>query len=119
MSMSTKSKCHLSVVRALLLLLLGSSLSLSAHAQVVGGTIQGMTTDPNGVALPDVKVEIENLATQIRTTLTSNDEGLYTAPNLLPGEYKVSATRSVFATTVTQLTLAVGAQREVNMALKI
>src|ERR1700676_4037232 len=119
MSMSTKSKCHLSVVRALLLLLLGSSLSLSAHAQVVGGTIEGLTTDPNGVALPDVKVEIVNLSTQILTTLTSNADGFYSAPNLLPGEYKVSATRSGFATTVTQLTLAVGAQRVANLALKI
>src|SRR3984893_8012838 len=119
MSRSTKST-HLAVVgRMLLLLLLGSSLSLNAHAQVVGGTIEGLTTDPNGVALPDVKVEIVNLSTQILTTLTSNAEGFYTAPNLLPGEYKVSATRSGFATTVTQLTLAVGAQREVNMALKI
>src|SRR6202049_2851931 len=119
MSRSTKSKCHLSVVRALLLLLLGSSLSLSAHAQVVGGTIEGLTTDPNGVALPDVKVEIVNLSTQILTTLTSNADGFYSAPNLLPGEYKVSATPSGFATTVTQLTLAVGAQRVANLALKI
>jgi hypothetical protein len=119
MSMSTKSKGHLSVVRTLLLLLLGSSLSLNAHAQVVGGTIEGLTTDPNGVALPDVKVEIVNLSTQILTTLTSNADGFYSAPNLLPGEYKVSATRSGFATTVTQLTLAVGAQRVANLALKI
>src|ERR1700674_5446314 len=78
-----------------------------------------MTTDPNGAALPSVKVEIVNLSTQILTTLTSNADGFYSAPNLLPGEYKVSATRSGFATTVTQLTLAVGAQRVANLALKI
>ncbi|HXM23322.1 MAG TPA: carboxypeptidase regulatory-like domain-containing protein [Terriglobales bacterium] len=120
MSRSTKSTCHLAVVRRLLLLfLLGSSLSLNLHGQVVGGTIQGMTTDPNGAALPSVKVEIVNLSTQILTTLTSNAEGFYAAPNLLPGEYKVTATRSGFATTVTQLTLTVGAQRVVNMAMKI
>src|ERR1700680_3601309 len=120
MSRSTKSTCHLAVVRRLLLLfLLGSGLSLNLHGQVVGGTIQGMTTDPNGAALPSVKVEIVNLSTQILTTLTSNAEGFYTAPNLLPGEYKVSATRSGFATPVTQLTLAVGAQRELNMAWKL
>jgi hypothetical protein len=117
---STKSTCHLAVVRTLLLLfLLPSSLSLNLHGQVVGGTIQGMTTDPNGAALPGVKVEIVNLSTQILTTLTSNAEGFYTAPNLLPGEYKVTATRSGFSTTVTQLTLTVGAQRVVNMAMKI
>src|SRR6202049_489243 len=120
MSRSTKSTCHLAVVRRLLLLfLLGSGLSLNLHGQVVGGTIQGMTTDPNGAALPSVKVEIVNLSTQILTTLTSNADGFYAAPNLLPGEYKVTATRSGFSTTVTQLTLTVGAQRVVNMAMKI
>src|ERR1700680_4243121 len=120
MSRATKSTCQLAVVRRLLLLfLLGSGLSLNLHGQVVGGTIQGMTTDPNGAALPSVKVEIVNLSTQILTTLTSNAEGFYAAPNLLPGEYKVTATRSGFSTTVTQLTLTVGAQRVVNMAMKI
>src|SRR6202795_1068248 len=119
MSKSTKSACHLAAVRTLLLLLLGSSLSLNVYGQVVGGAIQGTITDPAGAALPGVKVEIVNLSTQILTTLTSNADGFYTAPNLLPGEYSVTATRSGFATTVTQVTLTVGAQRVANMAMRI
>ena len=119
MSRSTKSTCHLAAVRTLLLLLLGSSLSLNVYGQVVGGAIQGTITDPNGAALPGVKVEIVNVSTQIITTLTSNADGFYTAPNLLPGDYTVTATRSGFATTVTQMTLTVGAQRVANMAMHI
>ena len=119
MSRSTKSTCHLAAVRTLLLLLLGSSLSLNVQGQVVGGSIQGTVTDPAGAALPGVKVEIVNLSTQILTTLTSNSDGFYTAPNLLPGNYTVTATRSGFATTVTQVTLTVGAQRVANMAMHI
>src|ERR1700676_2184690 len=119
MSRSTKSTCHLAAVRTLLLLLLGSSLSLNVQGQVVGGSIQGTVTDPAGAALPGVKVEIVNLSTQILTTLTSNSDGFYTAPNLLPGDYSVTATRSGFATTVTQVTLTVGAQRVANMAMHI
>jgi carboxypeptidase family protein len=119
MSRSTKSTYHLAAVRTLLLLLLGSSLSLNVHGQVVGGAIQGTITDPAGAALPGVKVEIVNLSTQILTTLTSNSDGFYTAPNLLPGNYTVTATRSGFATTVMQVTLTVGAQRVANMAMRI
>src|ERR1700704_4673144 len=119
MSRSTKSTCHLAAVRTFLLLLLGSSLSLNVPGQVVGGAIQGTITDPNGAALPGVKVDIVNLSTQILTTLTSNADGFYAAPNLLPGDYTVTATRSGFSTTVTQVTLTVGAQRVANMAMRI
>src|SRR6202790_2175297 len=119
MSRSTKSTCHLAAVRTLLLLLLGSSLSLNVQGQVVGGSIQGTVTDPAGAALPGVKVEIVNLSTQILTTLTSNSDGFYTAPNLLPGDYTVTATRSGFATAVMEVTITVGAQRVANMAMHI
>src|ERR1700676_868241 len=97
---SKKSMLHSAMVRTFLLLLLGTSPSLRVNAQVVGGTIQGTITDPNGSAVPEAKVEIENLSTQIVTTAISNADGFYTAPNLLPGDYKITATRSGFATTV-------------------
>jgi len=85
----------------------------------VGATIEGTITDPKGAVLPEVKVEILNLSTQIVTTLTSNADGFYTVPNLLPGNYSVTATRSGFATAVTELILTVGAQRVVNVAMHI
>ena len=116
---SKKSMLHSAMVRTFLLLLLGTSPALRVDAQVVGGTIQGTITDPNGSAVPEAKVEIENLSTQIVTTAISNADGFYTAPNLLPGEYSVTATRSGFATTVTEVTLTVGAQRVANMAMRI
>src|ERR1700704_3451151 len=116
---SRKSTCHLAPVRTLLLLFLGLGLSLNLYAQVVGGTIEGTITDPRGAVLPDVKVEIVNLSTQIVTTLTSNADGFYTVPNLLPGNYTVTATRAGFATAVTELILTVGAQRVVNVSMHI
>jgi len=108
---SRKSMGHLAAVRTLLLLFLALGLSLDVYAQVVGGTIEGTITDPNGAVLPDVKVEIVNVSTQITTTLTTNADGFYTAPNLLPGNYRVTATRSGFATAATDLILTVGSQR--------
>jgi hypothetical protein len=116
---SRKSTCHLAAVRTVLLLFLALGISLSALAQVVGGTIEGTITDPKGAVLPDVKVEIVNGATQIVTALTSNADGFYTVPNLLPGNYSVTATRSGFATAKTELILTVGAQRVVNLTMRI
>src|SRR4030088_882441 len=116
---SRKSTCHLATVRSVFLLLMGLGLSLSVYAQVVGGTIEGTVTDPKGAVLPDVKVEIVNVATQITTTLSTNADGFYTAPNLLPGNYSVTATRSGFATAETDLILTVGAQRVANLSMRI
>src|SRR6202049_2870163 len=116
---SRKSTCHLATVRTLLLSFLGLGLSLNLYAQVVGGTIEVTITDPKSAVLPDVKVEILNLSTQIVTTLISNADGFYTVPNLLPGNYRVTATRSGFATAKTELILTVGAQRVVNLTMRI
>jgi Carboxypeptidase regulatory-like domain len=111
--------CHLAAVRTVLLLFLAPGLSLSAYAQVVGGTIEGTITDPKGAVLPNVKVEIVNLSTQIVTPLTSNTDGFYTAPNLLPGNYTVTVKRSGFATAVTEVIVTVGAQHVVNVTMHI
>jgi hypothetical protein len=116
---STKSTCYFAAVPPVLLLLLGLTLPFTLYAQVVGGTIQGTIADPKGAVLPDVKVEIENLSTEIVTILTSNADGFYTAPNLLPGNYSVTAKRAGFATSVTQVVLTIGAQRVVNVAMSI
>jgi len=64
-------------------------------------------------------VEIVNLPTQIVTMLTSNADGFPTVPNLLPRNDSVTATRSGFATAVTELILTVGAQRVVNVTMHI
>jgi carboxypeptidase family protein len=116
---SRKFVFHLVVFRIALILVLTASVSQNLNGQVVGGTITGTVTDPTGGALPDVKVEIENVATQITTVVTSNADGFYTAPNLLPGNYKLTTSRQGFATVVTQVTLTVGAQRTVNVAMRV
>ena len=116
---SRTSTCHLAAVQTVLLLFLALDLSLSAYAQVVGGTIEGTITDPKGAVVPNVKLEIVNLSTQIVTSLISNADGFYTALNLLPGNYRVTATRAGFATAETELILTVGAQRVVNVAMRI
>src|SRR6202158_2445556 len=113
------SICVCIAARVVLVFVLGLFFTANAGAQVVGGTIQGTVTDPNGNAIPDAQVEIVNTATQIVTSLKSNADGFYSAPNLLPGEYKITATRTGFSKIEAEVTLTVGAQRVVNLAMHI
>src|SRR4051812_5278997 len=111
------------------LMSLGASLSLvliallaaaapAVYAQSDRGTIQGIVTDQSGGVVPDAKVEIRHLATGTVTSLSTNREGLYTAPNLPVGEYLVLITKDGFApATGDGVNLRAGVQIRVNLVL--
>ena len=61
-----------------------------ASAQVTGATLSGTVTDTSGAAIPQARVSIRNVATGIVTAVTSNSDGFYSAPNLVPGNYEMS-----------------------------
>src|SRR5882724_2952137 len=62
-------------------------------AQVAGGSVSGTVTDASARVVKDVKITFTNVATGVTRDVTTNDEGVYSAPNLLPGtdEAKFSA----------------------------
>lgn len=62
---------------------------VTSSAQEFRGTITGSVTDPNGAAVPGASVEVKNTATNISNSVTTNSEGSYTVPFLLPGTYSV------------------------------
>jgi hypothetical protein len=94
--------------------------ALRLGAQAVGGTILGTVTDPAGAAIPKADVTITNTATGVVTTVTTSPEGFYSVPNLLPGTYTVAAKAEGFSTAVVNgVTLTVGAQQTINIALKV
>jgi hypothetical protein len=102
------------------MLLLGTLVSVPASAQVAGGTLSGTITDPSGAGIPQARVVITNVATGVGRTVTTNTDGFYTAPNLLPGEYQVTLDAKGFNTeTRTGITMTVGAQRTFDLALQI
>ncbi len=76
-------------------LLLGSA---SILGQDFRGTIAGTITDPNGAVVPNATVRVKNSGTNTTITVTSNDEGGYIVPLLLPGNYVISVTSSGFKT---------------------
>jgi hypothetical protein len=90
------------------------------RAQVAGANLSGTVTDVSGAAVPNANISIKNTATGIARDITSDSNGFYSAPNLLPGNYDVTVSASGFSTSVqTGLTLTVGASQSLNIPLKI
>lgn len=53
------------------------------------GTIRGTVTDPSGAVVPNAKVIVTDVTTNLTTATSTNHEGSYEVPNLKYGEYKV------------------------------
>jgi len=69
-------------------------------AQTVTGTMQGTVTDPNDAVVPRATVTIRNVETGQERTVTTNDEGFFSAPFLPLGVYTVTAAQSGFGSAV-------------------
>ena len=76
--------------------LLLAACAVAGFAQESRGTIIGRVADSTGAVLPGVKVEINNTATNVTTTATTNEDGRFSAPFLLPGAYRVTAEKTGF-----------------------
>ena len=61
------------------------------YAQEFRGTISGLVTDPTGGGVPNVRVIATETRTGTKTQTTTNGDGQYTLPFLLPGDYEISA----------------------------
>jgi hypothetical protein len=108
------------IALASIMLMLGFLGSIPLYSQVVGGTISGSVVDPAKAVVPGAQLSIMNVATGVTTTATTNGEGIYNAPNLLPGTYNVTISAAGFQTKVeTGITLAVGAEQVLNVTLKL
>ena len=100
-------------------LLLFALISSAAYAQTVAGlaTISGVVHDASGAAMPNANVVVANESKGVRRALTTNAEGVFTAPALVPAPgYVVSVESQGFAKYETQpIQLLVGQ----NLTLQI
>jgi carboxypeptidase family protein/TonB-dependent receptor-like protein len=101
-------------------LLLALFVSTPVGAQVAGGSLSGTITDPSGAGIPLAQVAIKNVATGVERILTTNTDGFYTAPNLIPGEYQITISAKGFNTDIKSgITINVGARQVFDIALQI
>src|SRR3984893_16537376 len=102
------------------LLALAVLVSTPVHAQVTGATLAGTVTDESSAPIANANVSITNTATGVIREVTTDSAGFYSAPNLIPGIYEVTAVAPGFSTyRQKELTLTVGASQTVNISLKI
>src|SRR5258708_11457679 len=104
----------------LLVLLLLSVVAVNLHAQVAGGTISGTVSDSSGRVINNVQITITNVATGVTRDVTTNDEGFYSAPNLLPGTYEVKFSAKGFNAEVRKgIELSVGASVGLDQTMRV
>src|SRR5690242_20167987 len=104
----TGSRSVISVTLLLAFALLQNAPML--HAQAVSiATVTGRVTDEQGAVVPNARIQITGLNTRSVYNAASNEDGIYTVPNLPIGAYTLEATVQGFQTYVqTGIVLRVG-----------
>lgn len=70
--------------------------SVPAAAQTILGAITGTVKDASGAAVPSAAVTAENIATNLKVTVQSDNNGSYLIPNLPAGMYKLTFKKEGF-----------------------
>jgi len=103
-----------------MLLVLAASSSLFGQAASGTATVAGVVTDPSGAVVPGAEISVRNVGTNVVRALKSNEDGLYEAVALQPGDYEVKASKPGFATlTRTGITASIGQRARVDLEMKV
>jgi hypothetical protein len=90
------------------------------QAQGQQGSIEGTVRDPSGANIPDAKVTITNIRTNVSQTVTTSSYGQYTAPNLPPGIYRVTVEHTGFKRAIKEnIRVVVGTASVVDVQLAV
>src|SRR6266403_614526 len=107
------------ILAPLVVIVFSLSLTVSIYSQVTGATLSGTIPDPPGGLIPGAQISIRNTGTGISKDFQADSDGYYTAPNLAPGTYEVRVAAKGFSTVVSTVTLAVGAQQQLNIPMRV
>src|SRR5499427_7634786 len=107
-------------IAAFILLTLAASVPAFAQSTAANGTIEGTISDTSGGVLPGVTVTVTNVETGAERSVITNEKGLYRAPLLPLGKYRVVAELQGFKKfEQTDISLSVGQTATVNATLAV
>ena len=102
----------------ILSLVVGSS--AFAQSTAINGTIEGTVKDEQGALLPGVTVTVSNIDTGDQRVVVTNESGLYRAPLLSLGTYRVAAELQGFKKfEQTGVSLRAGQTAVIDVALSV
>jgi hypothetical protein len=93
---------------------------VSLNAQEARGKITGTVVDTNKASVPGASISILDAARGTALTLTTNDEGLFQAPYLLPGIYQVLVEVSGFKKSIQDgVQVRINETTDLNVTLEV
>lgn len=96
------------------------SCAASLLAQEFRGAIRGRVTDPSGAVIVGAQIHVTNLDTGVVVDATTNNEGNYQAPFLLPGNYSVVVEQAGFKKAQRDnIRVGTGAQVAIDLSLEL
>ncbi len=104
----------------LIVTILALFITITAHSQVVGGTLSGTITDTTGAALANVHVLVHNDETGNERNLTTEPDGRYSAPSIPVGTYTVTAELPGFTSEHRAgIPLTIGQSKQIDLTLSL
>jgi len=102
-----------------MLAMLTSSVWLSAQNVVSTGLLSGRVSDQSGAVVPGASVVVQNLATGVEQSATTNHAGIYQFPALVPGTYSVRASLKGFRDVQVLVLVLVGHTTSQDIQLQV
>jgi outer membrane receptor protein involved in Fe transport len=112
----SKSRCP---IAGALILLAGLFLP-STRGQQSTASLNGTIRDSSGAVVPDARVVLTSIDTNIVRTATTSSSGIYSVVNIAPGAYQVEVTKSGFASArEPRISLAVNQTATIDFTLAV
>ena len=95
-------------------------LAFPVYAQKTSGQITGEVVDQSGAALPDTKITATQVGTNLTREVMTNQDGIYSMPDLPVGIYRISATHTGFKESVVEnVTVNVSTTTRQNLSMQV
>jgi len=102
------------------LLALTCWLALPVMGQATTGTLTGLVTDPQGAIVSGATITLTNSATRVESKTTSNDQGEFVFPQVMPGKYSLSVEATNFKKALaTDLVVELGVTSRTTVVLEV